>query len=38
VAGYVAPFTLTAGVAWGRDGSGAFPPNREIYVRVGRGF
>jgi WD40-like Beta Propeller Repeat len=38
VAGYVAPFTLTAGVAWGRDGSGAFPRNREIYVRVGRGF
>jgi Tol biopolymer transport system component len=37
-AGYVLPFTVVAGVAWGHDGAGTFPDNREVYVRFGRGF
>jgi Tol biopolymer transport system component len=37
-AGYALPFTWVIGVAWGRDPSGGFPDNREVYVRFGRGF
>jgi hypothetical protein len=38
VAGFALPFTLSAGIGWGRDGAGALPDNREVYVRLGRGF
>ena len=31
-AGYGLPFTWVAGIAWGRDRSGAFPDNRELYL------
>jgi hypothetical protein len=37
-AGYALPFTWVVGVAWGRDRSGDFPDNREVYFRIGRGF
>jgi WD40-like Beta Propeller Repeat/Omp85 superfamily domain len=37
-AGFVLPITWVVGVGWGRDRSGAFPDNREVYVRIGRGF
>ena len=37
-AGYALPFTWMVGVAWGRDGSNEVPDNREVYVRIGRGF
>jgi WD40-like Beta Propeller Repeat len=37
-AGYALPFTLMVGVAWGQDRSKEVPDNREVYVRVGRGF
>jgi hypothetical protein len=30
--------TWTAGMGWGRDGSGTIAPTREFYVRVGRSF
>jgi hypothetical protein len=38
VAGFTMPLTLTAGVAWGRDGEGLAAPTRRTYVRVGHGF
>jgi hypothetical protein len=38
IAGYSLAITWSAGVAWGRDPSGDFPDNREVYVRIGRGF
>jgi hypothetical protein len=37
-AGFVLPVTWVVGVGWGHDRSGAFPDNREVYVRIGRGF
>jgi outer membrane protein assembly factor BamA len=37
-AGYALPFTWMVGVAWGRDRSNEVPDNREVYVRIGRGF
>jgi hypothetical protein len=38
VAGYVLPFTATAGVGWGHDGSGRVPNGHTIYLRLGRAF
>jgi hypothetical protein len=38
IAGYYFPFTMAAGAAWGRDGSGAVRGGRMIYARVGRSF
>jgi outer membrane protein assembly factor BamA len=38
VAGYVLPLTVTAGGAWGRDGSRAAPGGATWYARVGRAF
>jgi hypothetical protein len=35
---YALPMTWTMGVAWGRDGAGRYPDNREVYVRLGHGF
>jgi hypothetical protein len=32
------PFTWIVGVGWGRDLSNEVPNNREMYVRIGRGF
>jgi hypothetical protein len=37
-AGYALPFTWIVGVGWGRDLSNEVADNREIYVRIGRGF
>jgi Tol biopolymer transport system component len=37
-AGYALPFTWMVGVGWGRDLSNEVPDNREMYVRIGRGF
>jgi hypothetical protein len=38
VLGYALPMTIAGGVAWGRDGAGAVPDTRRVYVRVGHGF
>ena len=38
VAGFFAPFTVTAGAAWGHDGSGAFADRVTAYFRVGKAF
>ncbi len=38
VAGFGLPLTWTAGIGWGRDGAGALPPTRAVYVRAGRSF
>ena len=38
VAGFGLPLTWTAGMGWGRDGAGALPPTRAVYVRAGRSF
>lgn len=38
VAGYVFPFTLTVGSAWGHDGSGLVRDGVTAYVRVGKAF
>lgn len=38
VAGYVVPFTVTAGAAWGHDGSGALGDRVTFYFRVGKAF
>jgi hypothetical protein len=38
VAGYFAPLTLVAGVAWGHDRSGAFGDRSTAYFRVGKAF
>jgi hypothetical protein len=38
VAGFTLPLTLTAGVAWGRDGEGMAAPTSRTYVRLGHGF
>jgi hypothetical protein len=38
VVAYGLPLTWTAGVAWGRDGAGIVPDQREVYFRVGRSF
>ena len=37
-AGYALPFTWIVGVGWGRDLSNEVADNREIYIRIGRGF
>jgi hypothetical protein len=38
VAGYSWPFTVTAGVAWGRDGSRTVANGGSVYMRIGRAF
>ena len=38
VAGYVIPFTLATGAAWGRDPSGAVGDRATAYVRIGKAF
>jgi hypothetical protein len=38
VAGYSFPFTATAGVAWGHDGSGTVRGGATSYFRIGRAF
>ena len=38
LAGFFAPFTLTAGAAWGHDGSGRLSDRVSAYFRVGKGF
>jgi hypothetical protein len=38
VAGYFAPFTATAGAAWGRDGSGLVADRVTAFFRVGKAF
>ena len=38
VAGFALPFTLSAGIGWGRDGARTLPDSREVYIRLGRGF
>ena len=38
IAGFGAPLTWTAGVAWGHDGARLAPDGREVYVRLGRSF
>lgn len=38
VAGYVLPFTLTAGVGRGHDGAGRIADATTVFVRVGRAF
>jgi hypothetical protein len=38
VLGYALPLTVTAGVAWGRDGAGVVGDNRQAYTRVGLAF
>ena len=36
--GHFARFTVSAGAAWGRDGSGVVADQVTIYVRIGRAF
>ena len=38
IAGYYFPFTLTAGAAWGHDGSGSVAGGATFYARIGRAF
>jgi hypothetical protein len=38
VAGYYFPFTATAGVAWGHDGSGVVRGGATFYARIGHAF
>ena len=38
VAGFFAPFTVTAGAAWGHDGSGRVADGVTAYFRVGKAF
>jgi hypothetical protein len=38
VAGYFAPLTVTAGAAWGHDGSGLLSDRVTAYFRVGKAF
>ena len=38
VAGYAFPFTVTAGVGWGHDGSGAVGNRATAYARIGKSF
>jgi hypothetical protein len=38
VAGYQFPFTLTAGAAYGHDGSGTVPGGVRAFMRIGRAF
>ena len=38
VAGFFAPFTVSSGVAWGRDGSASVSDRVTAYFRVGKGF
>ncbi|HZT75482.1 MAG TPA: BamA/TamA family outer membrane protein [Vicinamibacterales bacterium] len=38
VAGYVFPFTLAGGVAWGRDPTGVVGSGATAYLRVGKAF
>jgi outer membrane protein assembly factor BamA len=38
VAGFFAPFTVSAGAAWGHDGSGRVADGVTAYFRVGKGF
>jgi hypothetical protein len=38
VAGYFFPFTATAGVAWGHDGSGIVTDGATVYFRIGHAF
>ena len=38
VAGYVFPFTLASGIAWGRDPSGVAAGGATVYFRVGKAF
>ena len=37
VAGFFAPFTISAGAAWGHDGSGVIADGVTAYFRVGKG-
>jgi outer membrane protein assembly factor BamA len=38
VAGFFAPFTVTAGAAWGHDGSGRVADGATAYFRIGKAF
>ena len=38
IAGFFLPFTVTAGAAWGHDGSGQFTDRVTAYFRVGKSF
>jgi hypothetical protein len=38
VAGFFAPFTVSAGMAYGHDGSGTLADRVTTYFRVGKGF
>jgi hypothetical protein len=38
IAGYFAPFTATAGAAWGHDGSGVAADRITAYFRIGKAF
>jgi len=38
VAGYVVPFTLSVGAAWGHDGSGIVGDGVTAYARIGKAF